>query len=128
MHVRPRFLLLQSSLAHEAATEWSLLTEPLEPQLATAGLIAGMGPRIAVVAALQQLAAAAGLTQLGAQQHTPAQQQQQQQAVSSAPCRAAAGYADRAAAAGAELWHRLMQVSCKALRDLREASPDDALK
>lgn len=118
MHVRVRCLLLQSSLAHEAATEWSLLTETLEPQLATAGVITGMGPRIAVVAALQQLAAAAGLTQMGLQQHAP-KHQQQQQALSSAPCRAAAGYADRAAAAGVGLWHRWMQVSCKSHKDLR---------
>lgn len=117
-------LYLQSALAHEAATEWSLLVEDLEPRLATAGIMAGIGPRIAVVAALHQLAAAAGLLD----DSTPDHQRQQQQVaggvdlpscnggVTSSSSKASAravkepAFTAQAVAAGAGLWNSWMQV------------------
>jgi hypothetical protein len=92
---------VQSSLGHEAATEWSLLAEPLEPHLASAGVLAGMGPRIAVVAALHQLALAAGLL-------TPPEQPQCNGHSSHAV--ADDGFKAAAVSAGAELCRVWMQV------------------
>jgi hypothetical protein len=92
---------VQSSLGHEAATEWSLLAEPLEPHLASAGVLAGMGPRIAVVAALHQLALAAGLLTLPEQ---PQCNGHSKHAV------ADDGFKAAAVSAGVELWRVWMQV------------------
>lgn len=104
---------VQSSLNHEAATEWSLLAEPLEAQLVTAGVVVGMGPRIAVVASLLQLAAAAGLLQ---QQPYPAgQHEAADSAVNSAGagahCTLGSVFTARAVSAGIGLWNTWMQVS-----------------
>lgn len=97
--------MLQLLLGPEAATEWSLLAEPIEPHLATAGVIAGMGPRIAVVAALHQLAAAAGLVQDSTQRCRTACN-----GTSTAAGPADSGVAAAAVCAGVGLWRQWIQV------------------
>lgn len=96
-------LLLQLSLSSpEAATEWALLAEPLEPHLAAAGVMAGMGPRIAVVTALCQLAAAAGLV--------PSSPAGSMLAPGSQGPGGGEDFVEAAVAAGVELWREWMQV------------------
>lgn len=102
-------LLVQLTLGHEAAIEWALLAEPLEPHLANAGVAAGMGPRIAVVAALHQLAAAAGLVQDSTHSSDSSGLSNGSRAVA-VGAGSDSGFAAAAVAAGVGLWRKWIQV------------------
>lgn len=59
-------LLLQGLPSLEEGQERSLLAEPLDPELQEAYSLTDIGPRVALLTGLYQLAAAAGLTDQGA--------------------------------------------------------------
>lgn len=102
---------MQSALGHETATEWSLLAEPLEPHIAAAGVIAGMGPRVAVVTALHHIAVAAGLFQQPTQLQGPEQHASSQGCNGhSAAAESGSSFSAAAVAAGVGLWQRWIQV------------------
>jgi hypothetical protein len=83
-----------------AATEWSLLSEPLNPAQHLAHCLTGVAPRAALLTALHQLATSARLVQDGhAHEHGPP-------AAGSAP----GGFVVAAEAAGVGLWNSWMQV------------------
>lgn len=83
----------RAGLSPEAATEWALMAEPLDPEQQAAAYLTGIAPRAALLTALDQLAAAAGLA---SPHHGGAEPN--------------VAFAAAAEAAGTGLWEHLMHV------------------